>query len=82
MILLILGFQRYNNFQAVYPSNNIEFYDELTSVNLFRQILNDNFGTELELLENKAIFVKKDSITSNYISQIEITDIVKPKKGR
>ena len=74
--------QRYNNFQAVYPSNNIEFYDELTSVNLFRQILNDNFGTELELLENKAIFVKKDSITSNYISQIEITDIVKPKKGR
>jgi len=69
--------QRYNNFQAFYPAKNIEAYDNLTSVNMFRQIFNDNFETDLKLFENKAIYMKKDTITSKYISQIDVTDIVK-----
>lgn len=71
--------QRYNNFQAFYPAKNIDAYYDITSVNIFRQIFNDSFGTDLQLLENKAIFVKKDIITSDYISDIDITNIIKPK---
>ena len=71
--------QRHNNLQAFYPSTNTESYDDLTSVNVFRQIFNDNFGTNLQLLDNNAFFVKKDTVTSNYISQTDVTEIVKPK---
>ncbi len=69
--------QRYSNFQAFYPARNTDSYYDITSVNIFRQIFNDNFGTDLELEENRAIFVKKDVVTSDYISDIDITDIIK-----
>ena len=58
--------------------NNEKSYNEITPVNIFRKIFNDNFNTELELLENTAIFVKKDAVTSSYIYQVDITSIMTP----
>ena len=70
--------QRHNNFEAFYLPNNEKSYNEITPVNIFRKIFNDNFNTELELLENTAIFVKKDAVTSSYIYQVDITSIMTP----
>jgi hypothetical protein len=70
--------QRYDNFQAFYLPQNEKSYNYITPVNIFRTIFNDFFNTDLELVENMAIFVEKDPVTSTYLYQVDVTNIVAP----
>lgn len=51
----------FNNFCAVYlPSNNYSnFYDSLTPVNLFRVLLNTQFGQKLTLVKDSSVILHK-----------------------
>ena len=72
--------QWHSNFEAFYlPNlNNSGAYSEITPVNIFRNIFNDYFGTELEILEDKAYFVNMKS-NENYMDQIDVTKIINSK---
>ncbi len=64
----------FSNFAAYYfPDTTLANNDQVhTSVNSFRILFNNNFGTDYELLENK-IF-----ITKNYFQSEDITNILIP----
>ena len=64
----------YSNFAAFYvpDSKNPKFYSEITPVNIFRTIFNDYFGTDLDILKNKAYDINEKN-TDNYIDQKDIT---------
>jgi hypothetical protein len=66
--------QKHSNFEAFYLPNskNSKSYSEITLVNIFRTIFNDYFGTNLEILENKAYDVNEKN-NDNYIDQKDIT---------
>ena len=66
--------QKHSNFAAFYVPNSDypEFYSNTTMVNIFRIISNDYFGTNLEILKNKAYDVNEKNI-ENYIDQRDIT---------
>lgn len=51
----------YINLQAVLlPTRNYQhFYDQLSSVNLFRVVLNTDFGQQLPLLKDKLVYLKE-----------------------
>lgn len=73
--------QLYSNFAAFYlPGiDNHEPYRTITPVNIFRIILNDYYGNDLDILENKAYFVNIEN-TEKDLDQIDITNIVNSKK--
>jgi hypothetical protein len=71
--------KRFPNFTAVYlPDGNYEkFYPALTPVNLFRLILNQYFGTKLDVLEDKIFMDQALPESEGIITWKEVTGMVR-----
>ena len=54
--------ERMDNIMFVYlPDNAIDiFYEDMTSVNIFRVLFNHYFETEMEILEDRSFFSKDE----------------------
>lgn len=72
--------QLYSNFEIFYLPNidNCESYSAITPVNIFRNIFNDYFETNLEILENKAYFINFGNNTK-VLEQKDITNVIRSK---
>jgi len=71
--------QLFSNFEAFYLPNidDYEPYQIITPVNVFRNIFNDYFETDLEILDDKIFFMPRDEFNNPnaMMGQIEISNI-------
>lgn len=70
--------QWHSNFEVMYLPDieEIERYNGISPVNIFRMIFDDYFGTKLERLEDRAYYVETSN-SENELKQIDITNIFK-----